>query len=164
MKTSVHQVQMKEDISVFNLEVCVLWLLNAVNRFSLPSLQTANILPYADDICVQVTNLCENKHFNASHIPKVHTDIWWPRRRTKYKLQSGSPGSGNFNGFHSNKKKKIKLPCLKLAVTIGVDWTSDHHLSVFSIWKNQSKQWNVEMADKLWNKWASAASGHKKKG
>ena len=43
------------------------------------------------------------------------------------------------------------------------DWTSDHHLSVFSIWKNQSKQWNVEIADKLWNKWASAASGHKKK-
>ena len=68
---------MKEDIALFNLEVCVLWLLNAVNRFSLSSLQTAYILPNADDICVQVTNLWKKKkHFNASHIPKVYADIW----------------------------------------------------------------------------------------
>ena len=158
---------MKEDIALFNLEVCVLWLLNAVNRFSLSSLQTAYILPNADDICVQVTNLWKKKkHFNASHIPKVYADIWWPRRRTKYTLQSGSPGSGNFNGFHSKKKKKKKnqTTMSKARSDYQVDWTSDHHLSVFSIWKNQSKQWNVEMADKLWNKWTSAASGHKKKG
>lgn len=62
---------MKQDIAVFNLEVCVLWLLNAVNRFSLPSLQTANILPNADDICVQVTNLWKkNKTLQCITHPK----------------------------------------------------------------------------------------------
>lgn len=144
MKTSVHQVQMKEDISVFNLEVCVLWLLNAVNRFSLPSLQTANILPNADDICVQVTNLCEKKHFNASHIPKVHTDIWWPRRRTKYKLQSGSPGSGNFNGFHSNKKKKNQTTMSK---------ARGDYRSWLNIWSSSECLFYLEKSIKAVKRW-----------
>ena len=66
--------------------------------------------------------------------------------------------------FIQKKKKKNQTTMSKARCDYQVDWTSDHHLSVFSIWKNQSKQWNVEMADKLWNKWTSAASGHKKKG
>lgn len=97
------------------------------------------------------------KHFSVPFIPKVRTDIWWPRRRI-------CVGSNNFNSIHS----EIKLiyvhvymnKCLYKELS---GWLNLYHLGFLFHLENQSKQWNVEIADKLRNKLATAASGHKKR-
>lgn len=48
----------------------------------------------------------------------------------------------------------------KIMVTV---WLTKPLSSWLSVPFRKSKQWNVEIADKLRNKWATAASGHKKR-
>lgn len=112
---------------------------NVVNRFSPSSLWTAYWWLVTFPCRPQTCGKTLPKH--PPHIPKVHTDIWWPRRSTKCKLKSVSAGSSNVNGNHSKIKQKKSQVEKKLMVTVWLTEPAIIIWAFFSIWKiNQSSE------------------------